>query len=70
MDLDQELETSEAQRRASAKCDRKNSVIIPLKLNKKKDADLIEWLSEQPNRKKVIKDACWRLKEIHERIAS
>lgn len=69
MDPDREHKTSEAQRRASAKYDRQNTVMIPLKLNKKNDADLIEWLSKQPNRQKTIKDACRYLKEIHDRMA-
>lgn len=68
MDQDREHKTSEAQRRASAKYDRKNTVMIPLKLNKKNDADLIEWLSEQPNRQKVIKKACRRLKELQDKM--
>lgn len=46
MDLDREHKTSEAQRRSSAKYDQKNTVMIPLKLNRITDADLIEWLSE------------------------
>ena len=68
MGLDREHKTSEAQRRASAKYDRKNTIMIPLKLNRITDADLIEWLSEQPNRQKAIKDACRRLKEIQDKM--
>lgn len=68
MDLNREHKTSEAQRRASAKYDRKNTVMIPLKLNRITDADLIEWLSEQSNQQKAIKDVCRRLKVIQDKM--
>ena len=47
--------TSEARHRASAKYDRENTVTITMKLNKTKDADILEWLSEQKNRQGTIK---------------
>ena len=47
--------TSESRRRASAKYDRENTVTITMKLNKTKDADILEWLSEQKNRQGAIK---------------
>jgi len=47
---------SESQRKASAKYDQGNTVTITLKLNKRTDADILEWLSCKKNRQGAIKD--------------
>lgn len=46
---------SESQRKASAKYDQGNTVMITLKLNRKTDADILEWLSYERNRQGAIK---------------
>ena len=47
---------SESQRKASAKYDQGNTVMITLKLNRKTDADIIDWLSRKKNKQGAIKD--------------
>lgn len=47
--------SSESQRKASAKYDQWNTVMITLKLNRKTDADILEWLSYERNRQGAIK---------------
>ena len=47
---------SEAQLRAQAKYDRKNSQAFMLKLNRKNDADVIAKINHVPNRQGYIKD--------------
>lgn len=46
---------SESQRKASAKYDKDHVVTITVKLNRKTDADIIEWLSGKENRQGIIK---------------
>lgn len=48
--------TSEAQKRAVAKYDAKNTVQIKLKLNKKTDADILQILDDCGNKQGFIKD--------------
>jgi hypothetical protein len=45
----------DAQRKASAKYDRNNTVRVALKLNKRTDADIINRLAQQPNKQGYIK---------------
>ena len=47
--------TSEAQKRAAEKYDRRNTVQFKIKLNRKTDADMIRHLQEQDNRQGYIK---------------
>lgn len=47
--------TTEAQRRAVAKYDAENTVKILLKLNKKTDADILDWLDRQKSKQGAIK---------------
>lgn len=48
--------TSEAQKRASRRYDRENTMVVTLKLNKKYDADIIEYLEKTvENRQAYIK---------------
>ena len=47
--------TSDAQKRAVAKYDAENTKSFLLKLNKKTDADILEWLNQQPNKQGYIK---------------
>ena len=47
---------SEAQRRAVAKYDKENTTQIKFKLNKKTDADIIEYLKTIENRSQWFKD--------------
>ena len=49
--------TSEAQKRASRRYDRENTMIVTLKLNKKYDADIIEYLEKTvDNRQAYVKE--------------
>lgn len=47
--------TTEAQKKASAKYDAANTKQIKLKLNKRKDADILARLDEVGNKQKYIK---------------
>jgi hypothetical protein len=49
------MTTSKAQLRAQAKYDKDNTVQVKLKLNKKTDADIIDYLSRQENKQGFIK---------------
>ena len=49
------MATSKAQLRAQAKYDKANTVQITLKLNKKTDGDLIDYLSKCKNKQGLIK---------------
>ena len=49
--------TTEAQRKASAKYDAKNTKVYAIKLNNKTDADIIKKLDEQDNVQGYIKKA-------------
>lgn len=49
------MTTSKAQLRAQAKYDKDNTVQLKLKLNKKTDADIIDYLSRQENKQGFIK---------------
>lgn len=53
--------TTEAQKRASAKYDAKNVVMLTLKLNRKTDADIIKELETQQNKSEFIKTAIRRV---------
>lgn len=55
--------TSNAQRRASAKYDKENAVVLTFKLNKKTDSDILAALESVTNRNAFIK------KIIREKIA-
>ena len=48
--------TSEAQKRASAKYDKQNSVIITLKLSKKYDVDILQKLESVESKNSYIKE--------------
>ena len=45
-----------AQARATAKYDATHTTQIKLKLNKKTDADILDWLGKQPNKTGYIKE--------------
>ena len=47
--------TSESQKKASAAYDRQKTVTVTVKLNKKTDADILEWLSRKKNKQGIIK---------------
>lgn len=47
--------TTEAQKKASARYDAKMTKQICLRLNKRTDADIIEWLSHQQSKQGYIK---------------
>jgi hypothetical protein len=49
------MTASKAQLRAQAKYDKDNTVQVKLKLNKKTDADIIDYLSRQENKQGFIK---------------
>lgn len=49
------MTASKAQLRAQAKYDKENTIQIKLKLNKKTDADIIDYLSRQENKQGFIK---------------
>lgn len=49
------MRTSKAQLRAQEKYDKDNTVQVKLKLNKKTDADIIDYLSRQENKQGFIK---------------
>lgn len=49
------MTVSKAQIRAQAKYDKSNTVQVKLKLNKKTDADIIDYLSRQENKQGFIK---------------
>ena len=55
---------TEAQRRATVKYDAKNTKQYHLKLNLNTDADIIEWLNQQPSVqgyiKQLIREDIWR----------
>ena len=46
---------SDARRRASRKYDKENTFPVTVKLNKNTDADIVEWLKNQPNKQGYIK---------------
>jgi hypothetical protein len=48
--------SSEAKLKASAKYDKQNTRIIQMKLNKKTDADILDYLDAQDNRQGFIKE--------------
>ena len=48
--------SSESQRRASYRYDKEHTITITLKLNRKTDADIIDWLSRKKNKQGAIKD--------------
>ena len=50
-----DAKTSQAQREASARYDADNTKAVKLKLNIKTDADILAWLSKQPNKQGYIK---------------
>ena len=52
--------TTDAQKQATAKYDKENTVVYAIKLNRKTDADIIERLETVGNRQGFIKD-CIRL---------
>ena len=58
------LKTPDYTRKAVAKYDAKNSVVITLKLNRGTDADILERLEQEGNRQGFIKNL------IRERIRS
>ena len=49
------MTASKAQLRAQAKYDKDNTVQITLKLNKKTDKDIIDWLYDESNKQGYIK---------------
>lgn len=49
------MTASKAQLRAQEKYDKDNTVQVKLKLNKKTDADIIDYLSRQENKQGFIK---------------
>lgn len=49
------MTVSKAQLRAQAKYDKDNTVQITLKLNKKTDKDIIDWLYDESNKQGYIK---------------
>lgn len=49
------MASTEAQKKASMRYDKANTKQIPIKLNVKTDADIIEWLAQQPSRQGYIK---------------
>ena len=46
---------SEAQKRASRKYDKENTIPVTIKLNKNTDADIVEWLAKQSNKQGYLK---------------
>lgn len=48
---------TDAQRRACAKYDKNNTVMLTVKLNKQTDADIIEYLSKSGNKQGAVKKA-------------
>lgn len=48
--------TSEAQKRASEKYNKKNTITILIRLNIKTDAEIINWIKTQPNKTGKIKE--------------
>lgn len=51
------MASTEAQKRASMKWTKANTVTVTLRFNKSNEQDLIEWLERQPNKSKAVKDA-------------
>jgi polyphosphate kinase len=49
------MTVSKAQLRAQAKYDKSNTIQITLKLNKKTDKDIIDWLYDEYNKQGYIK---------------
>ena len=49
--------TSEAQLRAQAAYDTKNAVSVSLKLNRKTDQDILQWLRKNKSKQGAIKQA-------------
>lgn len=49
--------STDAQKRASAKYDAKNTTKLTLKLNRKTDADIIAKLDKQKNKSSYVKEA-------------
>ena len=49
------MTASKAQLKAQAKYDKENTIQITLKLNKKTDKDIIDWLYDEANKQGYIK---------------
>ena len=49
------MTVSKAQLRAQAKYDKSNTIQITLKLNKKTDKDILDWLYDESNKQGYIK---------------
>ena len=47
---------TKARLRANAKYDKENTTQVALKLNRKTDKDVLEWLGRKPNKQGYIKD--------------
>ena len=47
---------TEAQKRAAKRYDERHTVMVPIKLNKRTDADILVHLSKIVNRQRYIKD--------------
>lgn len=54
---------TDAQRRACAKYDKSNTVMLTVKLNKQTDADIIEYLSKSGNKQGAVKKAIRKMIE-------
>lgn len=50
-----ELKTTQAKRKANAKYDKKNTKLIPVKLNMNTDKDIIDFLESVDNKQGFIK---------------
>ena len=64
IDWEKTLKTPDATRKAIAKYDAKNAVVVTLKFNRGTDADILERLEKESNRQGFIKEL------IRERIRS
>lgn len=64
IDWEKALKTADSTRKAIAKYDAKNAVVITLKFNRGTDADILERLEQEGNRQGFIKSL------IRERIAN
>lgn len=50
----------DSQRKAQEKYDKENTQRVSIKLNKKTDASIIDWLNNQPSKQGAIKDALFK----------
>lgn len=65
---------TESSKKAREKYDKKNTVLVSLKLNRKTDADILEYIEKQKNKqgtiKEIIRSWLWKTRTTHSEIST